>query len=327
VGWGETASQSTPYYVYETTKTCWHIQCDFLIPLLLEKDISDPKELVSWFAPVRGHNMAKTGLEQAVWDLWAKSKGQSMAEMLGGTRDRVDSGVSIGILDDLEHLLKRMTGYLKEGYRRVKIKIKPGYDVEVVKEIRRFFPKVPLMVDANSSYTLNEVDRLRLLDDFNLIMIEQPLGYDDIWEHAKLQKQIKTAICLDESITTPEHARWALEWESCRIINVKAARVGGLTQAVRIHDLCQERRIPVWCGGLLESGIGRAHNVALASLPNFSLPGDISASNRYFQRDIVIQPFELNADGTISVPRGIGIGVDVDEPFLNSLVIRHETFH
>lgn len=326
IGWGETASQSAPYYVYETTKTCWHIQRDFLVPLLLNRNIDKPEEIVPLFAKIRGHNMAKTGIEQAIWDLFSKSRGETMAKTLGGIRNRVESGVSVGILDSRDRLLNRVEAYLKEGYKRIKIKIKPGFDVDVVREFRKRFDDVPLMVDANSSFTLKDAGRLKVLDEFDLLMIEQPLGYDDMWDHAKLQKKLSTSICLDESISTPDHARCALEMGSCRIINVKSARVGGVSQALFIHDLCQDRGVPVWCGGLLESGIGRAHNVALASLPNFELPGDISASKRYFARDVIKEPFELNADGTITVPTGPGIGVEVDEPFLKSVTVASESF-
>jgi len=326
VGYGESASMAEPFYNYETTETCWHIQRDFLVPSVLDREVSDDKELMELFAPVRGHNMAKTGLEEAWWDLLAKGEGQPLSHLLGGGKAKIESGVSIGIQDSVEHLLERIGFFLEQGYRRIKIKIKPGWDIGVVERVRQVFPDVPLMLDANSAYTLADVELFKALDDYNLMMIEQPLGYDDIFDHAKLQSQIKTALCLDESITTPEHARWAIELGSCRIINIKPARVGGLYEARRIHDICQQHDMPVWCGGLLESGIGRAHNVALCSLPNFRLPADVSASSRYYARDIVLPPWELNADGTITVPTKPGIGVEVDEELLETFTVKNQTF-
>jgi len=326
VGYGESASMAEPFYNYETTETCWHIQRDFLVPSVLDREVSDDKELMELFAPVRGHNMAKTGLEEAWWDLLAKGEGQPLSHLLGGGKAKIESGVSIGIQDSVEHLLERIGFFLEQGYRRIKIKIKPGWDIGVVERVRQVFPDVPLMLDANSAYTLADVELFKALDDYNLMMIEQPLGYDDIFDHAKLQSQIKTALCLDESITTPEHARWAIELGSCRIINIKPGRVGGLYEARRIHDICQQHDMPVWCGGLLESGIGRAHNVALCSLPNFRLPADVSASNRYYAQDIVLPPWELNADGTITVPTEPGIGVEVDEELLETFTVKNQTF-
>jgi len=324
VGYGESAAGAGPWYSCETVDTCWHVQRDFLVPLVLGQEIEDPAELTRRFAPVRGHNMAKTGLEEAVWDLLARQAGQPLAHFLGGTRDRIESGVSIGIQPTVDHLLDRMASFLDQGYRRVKIK--PSWDLDVLKEVRRAFPDVPLMLDANSAYSLDDVPLFQSLDDYDLMMIEQPLGYDDLLDHARLQAQIRTPLCLDESITTPEHARWAIELGSCRIINIKPGRVGGLHQARRIHDLCQEHGLPVWCGGLLETGVGRAHNVALSTLANFRLPGDVSASRRYYSRDIVEPPFELNADGTITVPTGLGIGVTVDECRLQECAVRSQVF-
>jgi O-succinylbenzoate synthase len=326
VGYGESASMAEPFYNYETTETCWHIQRDFLVPWVLGRDIGDAAKLMKLFAPVRGHNMAKTGLEEAWWDLRAKAEGKPLSRLLGGTKEKIESGVSIGIQDSVEHLLQRIGCFLEQGYRRVKIKIKPGWDIGVVDRVRQVFGDVPLMLDANSAYALSDSALFRALDDYDLMMIEQPLGYDDIVDHAKLQSQIKTPICLDESITTPEHARWAIELGSCRIINIKPGRVGGLYQAQRIHDICQQHDMPVWCGGLLESGIGRAHNVALCSLPNFRLPADLSASSRYYARDVVLPPWELNADGTMTVPTAPGIGVEVDEELLERLTVKEQTF-
>jgi len=326
VGYGETASMAKPFYNYETTETCWHIQRDFLVPWLLEREITDGAELVQLFAAVRGHNMAKTGLEQAWWDLKAKAEGQPLARLLGGAKERIECGVSIGIQKSVERLLERVGLFLNQGYRRIKIKIKPGWDLDVVERVRQTYPQIPLMLDANSAYTLADTGLFKALDDYDLMMIEQPLRYDDLIDHAKLQSQIRTPICLDESITSPAHARWAIELGSCGIINIKPARVGGLHQARRIHDICQEHDMPVWCGGLLESGIGRAHNVAICSLPNFRLPADLSSSSRYYSRDVVLPPWEVDAEGMMKVPSAPGIGVEVDEEYLESVTVREQTF-
>jgi len=325
-GWGESPVEDGPWYSYETVETAWHVQREFLVPMLLGQEVETATQVFDRLAGVRGHNMAKTGLEEALWDVEARQKGVSVAQLLGGTRERVASGVSIGIQDTPEELLERIEGFVKQGYRRVKIKIKPGWDVEIVRAVRRAFPDLPLMVDANSAYTLADAEHLAALDEFDLMMIEQPLAYDDIYEHSLLQRRLRTPLCLDESIHTPAQARAALELGSCRIINIKPGRVGGLVQARRIHDLCLERGVPVWCGGLLEVGIGRAHNVAIASLPGYTLPGDISASDRYFERDVVDPPFTLNHDGTMTVPTGPGIGVEVDLDFLEHVTVRRETF-
>ncbi len=326
IGYGESAVGFGPWYSYETIETCWHVQRDFLVPLLLGREIRSADEIGVLFAPVRGHNMAKTGPEQAVWDLLAKHAGQPLARFLGGEKDRIESGVSVGIQETVGELLDRIDAFVERGYRRVKIKIKPGWDADVVEAVRGRFPDLRLMIDANSAYSLDDVGLFRRLDGYDLMMVEQPLGYDDIVDHAKLQAQIRTPVCLDESVVTPEHARWAIELGSCRIINIKPGRVGGLGAAIRIHDLCQGHGVPVWCGGMLETGIGRAHNVALSTLPNFRLPGDVSESARYYERDIVEPPFELNPDGTITVPDGPGIGVTVDEDRLAECTARVEVF-
>ncbi|MDY6874923.1 MAG: o-succinylbenzoate synthase [Chloroflexota bacterium] len=325
-GWGESPVEDGPWYSPETVETAWHVQRDFLIPMLLGQEIETADQVFDRLALVRGHNMAKTGLEEALWDIEARQRNLSVAQLLGGTRERIESGVSIGIQDTLEELLERVAGYVERGYRRIKIKIKPGWDIEAVQTVRRAFPEMPLMVDANSAYRLADADHLATLDEFDLMMIEQPLAYDDIYEHSLLQRRLCTPLCLDESIHTPAHAQAALELDSCRIINIKPGRVGGLSQARRIHNLCLERGAPVWCGGLLEMGIGRAHNVAIASLPGYTLPGDVSASDRYFERDIVTPPFALNPDGTINVPAGPGIGVEVDVDFLEHVTARRELF-
>jgi O-succinylbenzoate synthase len=310
-GWGECTAQAGPWYSYETIDTAWHMLRDFLIPFVLGQEMESPADVVTRFERVRGHPMARAGLENAVWDLLAQAQGVSLADMLGGERERVPVGVSIGMESTLEAQLDQVDKYVAQGYGRVKLKIKPGWDVTVVRAVRERWPDLPLQVDANSAYTLADASVLRELDQFNLLLIEQPLHYDDIVDHAQLQKQLRTPLCLDESIHSPEHARWALDIGACRIINIKVGRVGGLTAARQIHDLCAERGIPVWCGGMLETNVGRAANLALASLPNFSLPGDISATARYYRQDIAEPSFVLNPDSTISVPKNPGLGMHV----------------
>lgn len=311
-GWGECVAEGTPFYSHETVKTAWHILEDFLIPSVLNKDLSEIDDFVNLFKPVRGHRMVKAGLEAALWDMFAKSKNISLSKMLGGTRNKVDVGVSIGIQNSESELIKKVEGFFEEGYKRIKIKISPGYDIQFVRALKNEFPDIRLQVDANSAYSLNDLELFKELDTYNLFLIEQPLGYDDIYEHSKLQKELKTPICLDESIHSLDDARAAIELDSCRVINIKPGRVGGFTESKLIHDYCASKKIPVWCGGMLESGIGRAGNVALASLPNFTLPGDISASKRYYKEDIVEPEFNVNEDGTMEVPTKPGIGVEVN---------------
>ncbi len=325
-GWGECPAGAEPFYSYETTQTAWHILRDFLIPSVLHQHIASVDEAAVLTARVRGHNMAKAGLEFALWDAFAKARGESLAKALGGARDRIVVGVSIGIQPSPDVLVKRVESYLAEGYQRIKIKIAPGRDLAFIAAVRQVFPDILLQVDANSAYTLADVAALRAMDDYRLLLIEQPLGYDDIFDHAKLQRELKTPICLDESIHSLADARAALELGSCRIINIKPARVGGFAESKRIHDLCAARGAPVWHGGMLESGIGRAGNVALASLPNFTLPGDISASKRYFVQDIVEPEFQVAADGTMAVPTQPGIGVQVMQDRLERVTVRREEF-
>ncbi|HNR97023.1 MAG TPA: o-succinylbenzoate synthase [Anaerolineae bacterium] len=310
-GWGEAATSKGPWYEYETVETCWHVLNEFLGPCLVGQDVASPEQAARLMAPVRGHHIAKMGLEAAIWDLLAKARGVSMAEMLGGVRERVAVGVSVGVQPSPEQLLEVIGGYLAQGYVRIKIKIRPGWDAHVVRRVRERFPEVLLMADANSAYTLADADMLLSLDDYGLLMVEQPLSYDDLLDHAELQRRLRTPICLDESVPSLAAARVALLLGSGRIINIKPGRVGGLVAARAIHDLCRSSGIPVWCGGMLETGIGRAHNVAVASLPGFTLPGDISASDRYFREDIVEPPFTVGQDGTMAVPTGPGIGVRV----------------
>jgi O-succinylbenzoate synthase len=325
-GWGECVAEANPYYSYETVQTAWHILQDFLIPSILGKNISSINEAISLFSKVRGHMMAKAGLEAALWDIFAKSKSISLSKLLGGTRKIIDVGVSIGIQSSPGELIKKVHAYLGEGYKRIKIKISPGNDIQFVKALRTEYPELLLQVDANSAYTLNDVNIFKEMDNYNLLLIEQPLGYEDIYDHSKLQRELKTPICLDESIHSLNDTRFALELDSCRIINIKPGRVGGFSESKLIHDYCATKKVPVWCGGMLESGIGRAGNVALASLPNFTLPGDISASKRYYKEDIVEPEFILNPDGTMDVPIKPGIGVEVDMKVLDKVTVHKKEF-
>lgn len=325
IGYGECVASRDPGYSYETTGTAWHILKDFIAPLVLGQDIRDANDFQKRVEGVRGHHLAKAGVEMALWDLLGKRDGKSLKEMFEGTRDKVEVGVSIGIQESASALVRTVASYLEKGYGRVKIKIKPGREVDETSEVRSAYPELRLQVDANSAYTLESASALKPLDDLNLLLIEQPLFEDDIWDHRKLQAEFKTPICLDESIVSPRHARYALEMEACRIINIKPARVGGLSQAVAIHDACFAQSVPLWCGGMLETGVGRASNLALASLPGFVLPGDISASDRYYQRDITNERFVLNDDSTIDVPNGHGLGVTIDEAALKEFTLSETT--
>jgi O-succinylbenzoate synthase len=324
-GYGECAVDRDPGYCYETTGTAWHILKDFISPLILRQDIADAAEFQQQVAGIRGHHLAKAGVEMALWDLRGKREGKSLRELFGGQREKVAVGVSVGLQASPETLVKTVEKYLAQGYRRVKIKIKPGRDVGDAQAVRRAFPVIKLQVDANSAYTLETSQTLRPLDLLDLLLIEQPLFEDDIWEHHKLQREFRTPICLDESILSARHARYAIEMDACRIINIKAGRVGGLSEAVAIHDLCQARGLPVWCGGMLETGVGRASNLAVASLPNFTLPGDISASDRYYHQDITNERFVLNSDSTIDVPTAPGLGVTLDAAALKKFTVAELT--
>ncbi len=324
-GWGECPASRTFGYSYETTTTVWHALRGFLIPQSLGKPI-DLAETCRLGEYLRGHNMARHGLEAALWDIEAQQQGISLSQALGGTRDRVAVGVSIGIQATGAALLKKIEDYLTQGYGRIKIKIKPGYDLEIVKQVRAKFPKILLQVDANSAYRLPDSPLFEAMDDYHLLLIEQPLGWDDIYEHSRLQPLLATPICLDESIHALGHATLALELNACKVINIKPARVGGFVESRRIHDLCQSRGLQVWCGGMLETGIGRAGNIALASLPNFTLPGDISASNRYYAEDIAEPLFALNPDSTLTVPTTPGLGVNVNEKALEKYTEHKEVF-
>jgi o-succinylbenzoate synthase len=310
-GYGEGVAFSTPWYTEETVETSLHIIGDVLIPLLKKQPIKHPEDAAIIFQSVRRNHMAKAGLEMALWDLHAKQNSKSLAAVLGGTREKIASGVVVAS-DSPINALSQIEKYLEEGYQRYKIKINPHQDYSLLAEIRRRFPELPLMADANSAYTLRDIDRLKALDDFNLLMIEQPLAADDIIEHAFLQKEMTTPICLDESIVSFSDAKNAIELGSCKIINIKAGRVGGLYEAKRIHDYCLSRGIEVWCGGMIEFGISRAHNIALASLPGFTIPGDISASNRFWEKDIISPEVSVN-NGLVSVPDTPGIGFGINE--------------
>ncbi len=317
VGWGEVVAFSSPWYTEETIKTCWHMLQDFLVPQIVNEEFEHPQQLQNCFQTIKRNNMAKASIDMAIWDLFSKRQGISLSKAIGGTRDYIDSGVVVSI-DSIENVLRKMEEHVKAGYKRIKIKIKPGQDYELLKQIRQQFPNVPLMVDANSAYTLEDIDKLKALDEFNLLMIEQPLADDDIFDHAKLQRKLSTPVCLDESIASVEDARKAIEMGSCQVLNIKIGRVGGITEAIKIHDICQFHHIPVWCGGMLETGISRAHNIALASLPNFTIPGDISASSRYWKRDVIV-PEVYVENGRIAVPEEQGIGYNVDRGWIQHL--------
>jgi len=324
--WGECVAGQNVGYSYETTKTNWHILEDFIVPAVLAADLEDIAGYRAAIAHISGHNMAKAGMELALWDLFGQRSGRSLQQMIGGQGDRVKVGVSVGIQPTTEKLVEVVAGYLAQGYARIKLKIKPGRDVGDASAIRRAFPDLLLQVDGNSVYRLADAEHLKEMDDLGLLLIEQPLAQDDIIDHAKLQPMLKTAVCLDESIHSVEHARWALELGACRIINIKPGRVSGLHEAIRIHDYCRERGVPVWMGGMLETGIGRAANVAVASLPGFTLPGDISASARYFPEDVIDPPFVLNPDSSLSVPTGPGLGVNVREDVIQRLSLRQQSY-
>lgn len=325
-GWAESVAMIDPLYNEETVKTNWHILEDYLIPTVLKNEITHPDELSEkYFSWIRGNLMAKAAIEGAVWDLYAKQREASLSHMLGGTKTKIDVGVSIGIKDSIEETLETIGERLEEGYKRFKLKIKPGWDVELIDRVRASYPDIPLMADANSAYTLEDIGPLAALDAYNLMMIEQPLAHDDIIDHAELQARIKTPVCLDESILSLDDARKAMQLGSCKIINIKIGRVGGLTEAKKIHDFCQMRDVPVWCGGMLESGVGRAHNIAITSLPNFTLPGDTAASSLYWAEDI-IEPEVTVEQGSITVPSKSGIGFEPSLQKINKYTLYSKTY-
>ena len=325
VGWGEAPVSIGPWYNSETVATAWHVAKEFLIPPILGVEIQGPEEFVEKVSRVRGHRMAKAGLEFALWDLKAKLEGKPLSETLGGVKEKIESGVSVGIQPGVAETLKTVENYLERGYRRVKLKIRPGWDYEPVSAVRREFPDIPLMVDANGAYRLSDWRALAKLDGLDLLMVEQPLPPRNLLGHAELSKLIRTPICLDESVEDVSDAVEALQLDSAFILNLKPARVGGLCESVKIHDLwAGSAGRPLWIGGLLETGVGRGFLVAAASLPGVSLPCDISASDRYFEEDIVEPPWALNPDGTMDVPKKPGIGVDVVEERVEKYLVREE---
>jgi O-succinylbenzoate synthase len=310
-GYGECVADADPYYSAETNDTAWSIITTFVAPRVLGVEFSHPRQLFPALKAIRGHNMAKAAVEMAAWDLYACRRGEPLARVLGGTRERIASGVSIGIQDSLDQLRLKVERELADGYRRIKIKIKPGWDLEAVETLRKGFGSIPLMVDANAAYSLADAPHLARLDAFDLMMVEQPLDYDDIADHAKLQRQIRTPICLDESLKSVRLAEQAIAAGACRIINIKPGRVGGFSESIRLHDLAAAHNVPVWHGGMLESGIGRTANIHLSTLANFTLPGDVAASKRYFEPDLIDPPVEVASDGTIAVPTGPGLGISI----------------
>jgi O-succinylbenzoate synthase len=321
-GWGECVAGEGPFYSPETVDTAWLILEKYLWPLLKGREFAAASEIWELLEPVRGHNMAKGALESALWDAEAKQKGVPLWRLLGGVREEIASGVSIGIKPTFDELLAAVEKELSAGYQRIKIKIKPGRDIEPVERLRQRFPSIKLMVDANSAYRLEDAPHLRRLEPFYLMMIEQPLGWDDLFGHVALQRQLQTPICLDECIRSLEHARAAIGLNACSIINMKLGRVGGYTPALAIHDLCRAHQVPVWCGGMLESGIGRAHNIALSTLQGFSLPGDVTASRRYWQQDIIEPEVEITSLGTIRLHNHPGIGYQPRQDLIEKLALR-----
>ena len=324
-GWGECTAGEHPHYNEESIDTAWYVVRGYLAPALLKKRIQRGTECPDLFAQIRGHRMAKGAIENAVWDGLAIETQQPLWKLVGGSLAEINCGVSIGIQDTPEQLLDKIAVELAAGYQRIKVKVKPGWDVNILEKIRARWPEITLSCDANSAYTLNDVEHLKKFDRFNLLMIEQPLWNDDIAGHAALQPQLKTSLCLDESILHARDAAAAIEAGACKIINIKLGRVGGFTEAVLTHAVCEKAGIPVWCGGMLESGIGRAHNIAMSTLPNFKLPGDVSASARYWKEDIIEPPVMVSATGTIRVPTGPGRGFELREDLIRKLTVREET--
>jgi o-succinylbenzoate synthase len=326
-GWGEVTAGEGPFYNPETTDTSWSIFCGFVAPLAMGKEIERPGDVPALLAPIRGHEMTKAALENALWDIESQRLGVPLASLLGGTLQEIACGVSLGIQSNPEDLLSIIERELAAGYQRIKIKIKPGKDLEFIAAVRKRFPVVKLMVDANSAYHLEQAAHLKEFDAYNLMMTEQPLAWDDIFDHAKLQAQMRTPICLDESIHNSSHARAAIELGACRIINIKLGRVGGHSEARRVQEICRQRSIPVWSGGMLETGIGRAHNIAMSSLPGFTLPGDVSASQRYWDEDVIEPEVQVTPKGTILVPTTPGLGYSVRRKRIEQLTVRQQIFH
>jgi len=325
-GWGEVTAGETPAYNSETTDTAWHVISDFMAPRLVGKTLARASDFPALMTQIRGHEMAKSGLENALWDVEAQRKGVPLYKLLGGTLEEIACGVSLGIRENPQSLVKRVEQELRSGYQRIKLKIKPGKDVEYVAAVRKEFPSIRLSVDANSAYSLEDTAHLKKLDQFNLLMMEQPLSWDDIHGHSKLQAQIQTAICLDECIHNTRHALTAIELKACRIINIKLGRVSGHAEARTMQEACRQQNIPVWCGGMLESGVGRTHNIAMSTLPGFSLPGDVSASRRYWNEDIIEPEVEVTPHGTIRVPQTPGLGYQVRRDLVEKLTVRRNAW-
>jgi len=321
-GWGEVTAGETPAFNSETTETAWHILSDFIVPTVVGKSVASTSELPELMSRIRGHDMAKSGVENALWDAEAQLKAIPLARLLGGTREEIASGVSIGIQETPQLLVKRVSEELRSGYQRIKLKIKPGKDYDYAAAVRREFPDIKLSVDANSAYRWEDAVHLKSFDELNLLMLEQPLYWDDIHAHARLQAQIQTPICLDECIVNARHAAAAIELKACRVINVKLGRVGGHTEARRLQEAARACFVPVWCGGMLESGIGRAHNVAMSTLPGFSLPGDVSSSQRYWEEDVIEPEIEVSPRGMILVPKAPGLGYAVRRELVEKLTVR-----
>ncbi len=326
-GWGEASAETKPGYGPETVITAMHILEHFVVKRLVGKTINSPTEIPALIHAVRGTNHAKAGAEGAVWDAFAKANDMRLADLFASylpddhyTTGHAPVGVSIGIQPSVEDTVKIIQKRLGQGYKRIKLKIQPGWDVELAKGVREVLPDITLMLDANSAYTLADTEHLKQLDAYNLLMIEQPLGHEDIYEHSLLQPHLKTAICLDESIKSANDMRMALKVGACRILNLKPARVGGFTESLEVYRVCVEHEIPLWIGGMLETGVGRAANTAFASLPGVNLPCDISATDRYFNPDLTEPPFVLNPDSTLTVPDGIGIGVEVERDRLEKAI-------
>ena len=324
-GWGEVTAGENPFYNEEWTASIWPLLTNYIAPRILHHSFESANDIFDRTAHIRGHFMTRGGVEAAIWDLESRRANVSLAQFIGGkARTEIPCGVSIGIQDSVTQLLENIATELAAGYQRIKIKIKPGWDLDVVRQVRENFPNILLMADANSAYTLSDTEHLKCLDEFRLMMIEQPLAHDDILDHAILQAQLRTPICLDECIRTAHHAQQAIALNACGILNIKLGRVGGFREAKQIHDFAHAHGIPVWCGGMLESGIGRAHNIALSTLPGFTLPGDVSASKRYWTRDIIHPPVEVLSAGTITVPTAPGFGYDIDLDYLKSITVREE---
>lgn len=325
-GFGESVASISPLFHEETVQTNWHMLSDYLIPLLLKSDIQHPDDVTKMFDHFRGNYNAKAAIEGAVWDLYAKKQNMSLAAALGGTKKQIEVGVSVGIQETEAKLLKKVEGYLESGFKRIKVKVMPERDLDILQAIRGEFPDIQLMADANCAYTLADIEHLRKFDEFGLTMIEQPLAHGDIVDHAQLQANIETPICLDESIHSAEDVRKSIELGSTKIINLKIGRVGGLTESKKIHDLCVQHNIPLWCGGMLEAGVGRAHNIAITSLPGFTLPGDTAPSAHYWDEDIILPEVTMN-DGLIDVPTTPGIGFDLNWDKVEECMVHSRVFH